>query len=197
MTENEPVMAKKFRKLIEPLLLEYRSRRSIEWKLDWLLNKIENGEYDLAKKDDETGREIEGAFLKKLYKYPVPINYIMYDARHEYDQLMDKIVLQDELAEEHDAYFGKYTLTIKGKIFSGYVNERRKERINKYVSIATGTFALIATGIAIIVGLSEIGLITTLKQQQEKEQVEAMRIDILELKDEVACPKSLTPETGR
>jgi hypothetical protein len=177
MEKNQLMMAKNFRKFIERLILEYRSRRSIEWKMDWLLDKIENGEYVLGKKDDETGLETEGAFLKKLYKYPVPTNYKLYDARHEYNQLMDKIVHQDELAELHSAYFGKYTLTIKGRIFRGYVNEKNKECIHKYVSIATGTFALIATFVAIIVGLSEIGLITTSKQQKEPEQKEAMQVD--------------------
>jgi len=175
----------KFSKMLEPILLEYRSRKSIEWKMDWLLKKIENGEYDLAKKDKETGREIEGAFLKKLYKYPVPINHVLYDARHEYDQLMDKIIFEDKLAEEHQAYFGKYTLTIKGKLFKGYVKSRRMKWWKDAWTITTSVFAFTATAIVIYGGVSELGYIRTHKQLQEKRELEALKEDLRQLQLEI------------
>jgi hypothetical protein len=187
-------MKRKLRKLFEPVLLEFRSRMSIEWKLDWLLKKIGNGEYDLAKKDEDTGREIEGAFLKKLYKYPVPVNHILYDARHEYDQLVDKIVLEDKLAEEHDAYFGKYTLTIKGKLFKGYVKERRMKWWKNAWTVTTSVFALFATTVVTFSGLSEIGYLHSPKQQQEKQVIEALRQDLMELQNELIHLKTFTAD---
>ena len=171
----------KLRKLIEPILLEYRSRMSIEWKLDWLLKKIGEGKYHIGVKDKETGRETEQAFLKKLYKYPVPTNRVLYDAMHEYHQLVDKIIIEDQLAEEHDSYSKKYTLTIKGKQFRGYVRARRMKWWKDAWTISTSALATSLTVLLIYNGVSELLEKSTPLKSKIKSNTEVLKEDLRQL----------------
>lgn len=132
------------------LLRKYRTNKSVEWKLDWLLRKTKNGEYRITKKLDEKEYS-EDLFRKQLYYYKKPFDEDYEKGIHEFEQLCDKL-FQDGLVEEHYHWL-RYDLTLNGKAFIGYRKTKRRETIKYYVNASQIALA-IAVSILVIVHTS-------------------------------------------
>lgn len=94
---------------------------TIEQKLDWLLDKARKGELDLGKTNNEKGFVNDQYFMQELYGFHPPGTKEAIASDTEWEQLKDKL-FEDELLEED--YMGNYVLSLKGKIFEGYVKAK-------------------------------------------------------------------------
>jgi hypothetical protein len=120
---------------------------TIEEKLDWILDKLRTGEY--YKKEEQY-------IMKELYPVITPIDFklrLEYDT--EWTQLINKLY-EDGLIDENTADFKPFVLTLKGKMFRGYVRQKQNENLKYYLRIAHLVILLLATVAAGYYGLFEI-----------------------------------------
>ena len=136
----------------------YYSSKSIEWKLDWLINKTRKGQYKTYKEQNEK-RYPKDLFFDQLYYYKEPFDEQYNLAIHEFEQLIVKL-FQDEILEEH-IQWSSYALTIKGKAFIGYRKTKTRETVKSYINFAQ---------IALAIFLSVFVLVHTSIEIWEKSQ---------------------------
>ena len=120
---------------------------SIEEKLDWILDKLRTGEY--YKKEEQQ-------IIKELYPVVMPIDFkLRLEYETEWVHLINKLS-EDGLITDETADFKPFVLTLKGKMFIGYVRSKRREMVKHFLRICQILILLLGSIAAIAYAYFEI-----------------------------------------
>ena len=140
---------------------------TIEEKLDWIFEKIKSEGYIDIKNEHK--------FINELYerKYPITDWKKNMEYETEWEQLLSKL-FEDELIANESVDFTPYVLTLKGKVFEGYVKEKRWKNVKRWTNVLN----IIVATIAVLVGIA-VGVQTLVKDKSHKEVEEIQQSPLL------------------